>query len=111
MSDGYALLKTTTIAWLLERIRAAGVVEFPGDVADDLGRHLPRIRVEVPGSIESGPVLTLEQHVKLLEDSSLDLPRDRQAGAFWKLVSAVTYEMLRNEALAREQLTMENKDE
>lgn len=105
--SGYVVLRAETVAYLLERVRglpSEDLGPIPPEVAEDLrgvvaGVDAPRPEFDrVRGA---GPVLSLGQHLGLLEDDdAIDLPRDRQGGAFWRLVAAVTHRMLENEAEA-----------
>jgi len=100
--DGYAVVRKSTLAWLLELYREAGErPDLPEEVARDLRVQVTR-DVSVPVDKDRlrvvGPVLSAEEHVQLLEAcDDLDLPREKQAGAFWRLVVQVVHEMLRNE--------------
>lgn len=104
-SDGYALIRKSTLAWLLERARLEGEVrDVPEEVARDLSEAV--VNVEAPKPEEErlralGPVLSIEEHEELLaNDRDLDLPRDRQGGAFWRLVLRVVHAVQTNEAEA-----------
>lgn len=105
MSDGYALIRRSTLAFLVECARTGGGIEnVPEEVARDLGEALPA--VEAPTDLEeriaaAGPLLSLGEHVELLAaDPELDLPTRGQSAEFWKLVTKVTLSVLRNEAEA-----------
>jgi|WetSurMetagenome_2_1015567.scaffolds.fasta_scaffold458818_2 hypothetical protein len=105
MTDGYTLIRKSTLAWLLEIYRASeNRPEIPEEVARDL-------RVQVTKDIRSpvsadrirlaGPLLSAEEHeTLLLAEGNLDLPTDKQAGAFWRLVVQVVHGVLRNEGEA-----------
>ena len=106
-ADGYVLLRASTLAWLLERHRAAGdPVDVPADVAVDLREAVVAGGVRAPTPAGDrlralGPILSLDQHLELLQsDEDLKLPRDRASGEFWRLVARVTYAILINEAEA-----------
>lgn len=102
MDDGYALVRKSTLAWLLEVYRAAeNRPEIPEEVARDLRVQVTR-ELRSPVSADrlrlAGPLLSAEEHeALLLEEGSLDLPRDKQGGAFWRLVVHVVHAVLRNE--------------
>jgi len=106
MSDGYAVIRSSTLAWLLERARVEGELrDCPEEVARDLGKALVAGNVSAPEPEERlrtlGPVLSVDQHLELLQDDrDLDLPRDRQGGAFWRVVARVVHAMMTNEAEA-----------
>jgi len=105
VSDGYAVLRKSTLAWLLEVYRAAGDrPDIPEEVARDLRVQVTR-DLRSPVSADrlrlAGPLLSAEEHEALLEaDADLELPRDKQAGAFWRLVVHVVHAVLRNEGEA-----------
>jgi len=103
-SDGYALIRAQTLAWLLERHRVAGEpVDLPVEVAQDLReavvKHLPAPTADDP--LRSlGPVLSAEEQMDLLAaDSTLNLPAG-SGGEFWKLVVRVVHAMGINESEA-----------
>ena len=109
MSDTYAVVRTSTLTWLLERARVDGELrEVPEEVARDLGQAVTGGKASAPDEERLralGPVLSAEQHLELLQDDrDLDLPRDRQAGQFWRVVARVVHAMLTNEAEAVMQL-------
>lgn len=103
--DAYVVLRTSTLAWLLERHRVAGEpVEVPEEVARDLREAVVSGRVPAPDPEQRlralGPLLNPEQQVTLLaEDASLRLPRG-DAGEFWRVVVKVVHAMNVNEAEA-----------
>lgn len=101
MTDGYRVVRASTLAWLLERHRthADTGIEVPTEVARDLALAV----VDLPAPVDedriraAGPLLSPEeQEIYLLEE--LDLPRDRAGGQFWRLVVRVVHSMNRNEA-------------
>jgi hypothetical protein len=105
MSDGYVVVRSSTIAWLLEAARLEGATaDVPVDVAIDLGKAVTKIAA--PEVAEDrlrslGPLLSIEEHEVLLgADEELDLPTHKHDGAFWRLVAGVVHAMLRNEAEA-----------
>jgi hypothetical protein len=104
VTDGYAVIRSSTLAWLLERCRLEGQVrDVPEEVARDLAEVVERVDAPVDADRlrTVGPVLSVGEHEHLLaDDPDLDLPRDKQAGAFWRLVVGVVHAMLRNEAEA-----------
>jgi hypothetical protein len=104
-SDGYSIIRTSTLAWLLERARLEGEIRnVPEEVARDLSEAVVNVEVPVPEEDRLralGPVLSIEEHEELLaNDDALDLPRDRQGGAFWRLVLRVVHAVHSNEAEA-----------
>jgi hypothetical protein len=114
--DGYILIRKSTLAWLLEVYRNAGDrPEVPEEVARDLRAQVTgdlRAPVEADRLRLAGPLLTAEEHeALLLDDSDLKLPRDAQAGAFWRLVVRVVYAVLQNEGEAAIKLIGGNDDE
>lgn len=103
--DGYAIIRASSLAWLIERARLEGEVrDVPVEVARDLGEAVEHLAAPVPSEERlraAGPILSLEEHLQLLaEDGDLALPRSRHDGAFWRLVAGVVHVMLRNEAEA-----------
>jgi len=104
MSDGYAVIRTSTLAWLLERAREEGELrDVPEEVARDLGQAVTKVKApEPPERLRAlGPLLTVEEHMTLLEeDRDLELPRDRHGGQFWRLVVQIVHRMQTNEAEA-----------
>jgi hypothetical protein len=105
MSDGYAVIRKSTLAYLLE---AARVAEMNRDVPEEVARDLS-VAVEgvaAPDVDEdrlraAGPLLTLREHVELLSaDPELDLPIKGQSAEFWQVVTKITLTVLRNEAEA-----------
>lgn len=106
-ADGYAVIRNSTLAWLLERARVESeLLECPEEVARDLASVLNLGKVEAPVTPEDrlrgiGPILSPEQHEELLLDArELDLPRGKHDGAFWRLVVGVVHGMMSNEAEA-----------
>jgi len=105
-ADGYAILRKSTLAYLLECYRVAGesAPEPPEEVVRDLrGTVTGDLRAPEPEGERLravGPVLALDEHLALLaEDRDLKLP-DGRAGEFWRLVARVVHSMLTNEAEA-----------
>lgn len=112
MSDGYAVVRSSTLAWLLEAARVEGELrDVPEAVAVDLGARLER--VEVPEELEDrlaavGPLLSFDEHVELLVgDPDLELPKGDQGSQFWKLVTRIALSILRNEAEAVQRVIAE----
>ena len=104
-SDGYSVIRSSTLAWLLERARLSGEVRnVPEEVARDLAEAVVNVEAPVPEEERLralGPILSVEEHEELLAtDDDLELPRDRQSGAFWRLVLRVVHAMQTNEAEA-----------
>jgi len=103
MTDGYALIRKQTLAWLLEGVRDQGR-DVPDEVAKDLGGSLTDVNAPNPTEDRlamAGPVLTDEQHLDLLaHDATLELPQTGPSAHFWQLVTKVTLAILRNEAEA-----------
>jgi len=107
--NGYAILRTSTLAWLLEQSKSK-VGEAPHQVLSEIAELVENPKVEPPPDLElelrgSGPLLTVEEHVSLLEDADLGLPTDRHGGSFWRLVVKVCHEMLVNEAEAARRIS------
>lgn len=105
MRDGYAVIRSSTLAWLLERARVEGeTLDVPEEVAIDLGRAVVKLDAPVPSEdrLKSlGPMLSVEEHEQLLmADEDLDLPMNKHDGAFWRLVLRVVHSVLRNEGEA-----------
>lgn len=103
-ADGYVVIRSSTLAWLLERYREDRA-EIPVEVARDLGEAVTGGEVKAPVEEDRlrmmGPILGPEEHAALLqEDQALDLPRGRDAADFWKLVVRITHAMMVNEAEA-----------
>lgn len=104
--DGYTILRTSTVSWLLEHYRRCETKTPPTkDVVEDLrGEVLATIkapRPEIDRIRAAGPILTLDQHIELLaDDEELDLPKDKSGGQFWRIVAQVVHTMLLNEAEA-----------
>ena len=107
MTDGYALLRRSTLAYLLECHRLLDPERRPTlteEVALDL-REAVSTDLRAPAPAEErlrsvGPVLALEEHLELLAgDQDLKLPGG-SAGEFWRLVARVVHCMLANEAEA-----------
>lgn len=102
--DGYALIRKSTLAWLLERHRRAPDEELPIEVARDLGEAV--VGVEAPQAAEDplralGPILTAEEHIELLTaDRALGLPADKGAAQFWHVVVRVVLGIMSNEGQA-----------
>lgn len=99
----YVLIRAETLAWLLERHRSNQEFDaVPEEVALDLRIALPEVTypVEEERLRAMGPILTVEEHEKLLLDELEELPRDVQSGQFWRLVLRVVHTTLRNEAEA-----------
>lgn len=103
MSDSYALIRKSTLAWLLEGVRD-NARDVPLEVAKDLGTAV--LDTDAPDASEdrlamAGPVLSESDHVQLLaSDPDLGLPSDGPSAQFWKLVAKVAHTMLCNEAEA-----------
>jgi hypothetical protein len=104
VSDGYAVIRRSTLAWLLERCRLEGEVR---DVPEEVARDLSEVVAKVEAPIDTdrlralGPVLSVEEHEHFLaDDPDLDLPRDKQSGAFWRVVVGVVHAMMQNEGEA-----------
>lgn len=112
MSDGYAIVRKSTLAWLLEKARIEdGLKDVPEEVVADLRAGVND--VEAPESVDPlralGPVLAYEEHVRLLgEDEELGLPRGRD-GEFWRVVAKVVWKMLANEGEAVLRLVSEKR--
>lgn len=104
MSDGYVVLRKSTLAYLIECARLGGGLEnVPEEVARDLGLAVEGVEVPLDGDrlAAVGPLLTLRDHVELIAgDPDLDLPQRGQAAEFWQVVTKVTLAVLRNEAEA-----------
>jgi hypothetical protein len=102
MAEGYVLLKTETLAWLVERHRTnPNDLELPLEVARDLREALPNVAAPLDDHRirAAGPLLAVEEHEHLLVEE-LDLPRAKNAADFWKLVVRIVHAMLQNEAEA-----------
>ena len=112
--DGYVVIRKSTLAWLLERHRAAGQVDVPHEVALDLGENVVDVDAPVPSEDRLrtlGPILSIDQHRELLEyDEVLSLPKDVNGGMFWRMVAAIVHTMLANEGRAALQI-LGGKDE
>lgn len=108
MKQSYALIRTETLAWLLEALRAVPTEDrppIPVEVAQDLREVVQNVeapRPELDRVRGAGPVLSYEQHLDLLADAAeeLGLPINKHDGAFWRLVARVTHKMLENEGEA-----------
>jgi len=102
MSEGYVVLRKSTVAWLLEKYRRDKDEEIPFEVAIDLRENVIDVDAPIPEEDRLktlGPVLSVEEHIQLLmEDEDLKLPTDNQGSNFWKMVSMITWTMLKNEA-------------
>ena len=101
MADGYAVVRASTLAWLLERHRAAPEAPIPTEVAVDLREVVQSVSAPHPAEERlrlAGPVLSEEQHATLLAEG-LSLPSGK-AGEFWRLVVRVVHQMLTNEGEA-----------
>jgi hypothetical protein len=103
--DGYAVIRSSTLAWLLERARVEGELRnVPEEVARDLSEAVEHVAAPVPEGDRLralGPVLAAEEHIELLErDADLELPRDKHGGAFWRLVVRIVLAIQANEAEA-----------
>lgn len=103
-SDGYVVLRKSTLAWLLERYRVGEDVDVPAEVAIDIGDAVVGVSAPIPEEDRLrtlGPMLSLDHHIDLLEaDEDLELPSDRQGSRFWKTVAMVTHTILTNEGRA-----------
>jgi len=101
VADGYAVVRSSTLAWLIDRHRTAPEAPLPMEVAVDLREVARDIRAPRPAEERmrlAGPVLSEEQHVQLLAEG-LDLPAGK-AGEFWRIVVKVVHRMLTNEGEA-----------
>jgi len=104
--DSYVLIRSTTLAWLLECVREDELrYAVPPEVARDLAGKLNAGTVPAPvdpgRTVGLAPVLTPEEHMQLMqEDASLGLPADRRAGEFWRTVVKVVHAFACNEAEA-----------
>lgn len=102
MSDGYRVIRTATLAWLLERHRGnPEPSELPTEVARDLGEAVVSLSAPIDDDRirAAGPLLSVEEHELLLLEE-LDLPRSKHDGQFWRLVLRVVHATLTNEAEA-----------
>lgn len=103
MSDGYVILKASSLSWLIEHLLAAEQLKnVPEDIAKDLGHILVNQGIREPidqDKVKSlGPILTVDEHEHLLLQSDLRLPTDKQSGQFWRMVMHIVHTMLQNEA-------------
>ncbi len=104
--DGYRVIRSSTLAWLIERHRLHpdDGVELPEEVARDLGEAVVDVDAPIPvgDRLQAlGPVLSVEEHeTLLLEDPDLNLPRTREAGQFWRLVVRIVHAVKSREAEA-----------
>lgn len=102
--DGYAVIRKTTLAWLIERHRQAPEEDLPVEVARDLGVAV--VGVDAPHPADDalrtlGPILSTEQHIELLEsDPRLRLPKDPSGSQFWNMVVSIVHAVLTNEGQA-----------
>lgn len=115
MSDGYVVVRRKTLAYLVESARVDGTLQdVPEEVARDLGVALERVEAPVDEDrlAAVGPILSAREHESLLlDDRDLELPRDRQSGAFWRQVMNVTLSILRNEAEAVRRVISERTED
>lgn len=104
MSDGYAVVRRSTLAYLLECARLGGGLEnVPEEAARDLGLAIGSVEAPIDGDRlrATGPILSDREHVELLAaDPELNLPTRGQSADFWRVVASVTLAILRNEAEA-----------
>lgn len=114
MSDGYAVVRKSTIAYLLEVARENGGLD---DVPDEVARDLGTVVADIAAPIDEdrlaavGPILSVRQHVELISsDSELEIPRTKQGSEFWQLVVQITHSVLRNEAEAIRRVIAEKSD-
>jgi len=107
--DGYVVLRKSTLAWLLERHRAApDGPDVPASVAMDLCENVVDVMAPKPAEDRLqtlGPIMSVDQHRELLENQmSGKLPTDQQARQFWYLVTEIVHNMLENEGQAALQI-------
>jgi hypothetical protein len=111
VSDGYVVIRRSTLSYLIECARLGGGLEnVPEEVARDLGVAV--VEVEAPTDEEriaaAGPLLSFREHVELLlGDPDLELPRSGQSSQFWQLVTQIVISILRNEAEAVRRIVAE----
>lgn len=105
MSDGYTIIRRSTLAWLLEHYRQCEDKQSPtaeviADLRGDVLADVKAPNAEGDRLHAAGPVLSVDEHVALLaSDDGLDLPQGK-AGEFWRLVARVVHAMLLNESEA-----------
>lgn len=107
MSGSYAIIRTETLAWLVECLRTVPHEDrppIPLEVVQDLKEAVANVeapKAELDRVRGAGPVLSIEQHLELLgDDEGLELPTTKMEGAFWRLVARVTHKILENEGEA-----------
>jgi hypothetical protein len=102
VSEGYVVLRKSTLAYLLECARLGGGLEnVPEEAARDLGLAVDGVEAPVDEDRlrAVGPLLDFREHADLVAEE-IDLPRGGQNAEFWKLVVRITLSILRNEAEA-----------
>lgn len=117
MKDTYAVIRGSTLSWLLEKIRLDdNLRDIPEDVARDLGYAIDVGSVKVQ-SLEDklktiGPVLSTDIHEQILsENLDIQLIRDNHNDSFWKQIVQIFHMMLESEAEAVLRLIGGDKNE
>lgn len=103
--DGYAVVRRSTLAWLLERHREAPECSIPLEIARDLRITSSNLSVPTTTVRPCGPILSVEQHIELLRADPLSgMPDDPHSRRFLETIVGVCHRVLANEGEAESRI-------